>query len=56
MAKFKPIKPLFLYDKNRKPILVSLPIADFERFMNRLQKLSDAAKKRENAKKKAKKL
>lgn len=38
----KPIKPQYVY-KNGKPIQVYLPIEDYERFMEKLQKLSKEA-------------
>ena len=42
----KPIQPQFLFDKNGKVKQVYLTIDDFNRFMDKLKRLSEEARKR----------
>ena len=53
--KKKPIQPQYLYDKNGKVKQVYLTIDDFDRFMTKLKNFSEAARKREEKMKAAKK-
>ena len=49
--KLKPIQPQYLYDKNGKVKMVYLTIDDYNRFMTKLRKFSEAARKREEKQK-----
>ena len=46
MAKIKKIKPLFLYDKKSKPVMVELSIKEFTYFSEVLKTFSENAKKK----------